>query len=203
MLTRRQRSRPFKSVLTNYLSMSARIQKTHAANVRAKQEAEEWMRKHEKSDVWKTYCASDRGATRRLLASLRGAGPKGRIAAGLLKAMKASSRAKKYRGGYRHDNGDVTEFSKYSYRRKQAGLKEVCLQLELDPCGMTWGWGTDSKNAEAPHVLYIDLPQGQVAFHSTKRYAGPNYSGKKSAKHSERRVISFCHDVFESLTTDT
>lgn len=40
---------------------------------------------------------------------------------------------------------------------------------------LTWGWGTDPESIP-PHVLYVDLPTGQVSFHMEMRGDGPHYN---------------------------
>ena len=57
-----------------------------------------------------------------------------------------------------------------AYCRKGEFLKRLARLLEHDDCGMAWGWGLDLKQHKANHVLYIDLPQGQVSLHSVQRF---------------------------------
>lgn len=47
-------------------------------------------------------------------------------------------------------------------------------------------------------VLYVDLPGGQVSFHSAERYAGSDYTGEWDGKHlSAERIIRFAQDVID------
>lgn len=69
---------------------------------------------------------------------------------------------------------------------------------------MTWGWKQDPKEDRAKHVLYIDLPQGQVSFHATKRYRGPDYDGEWDGEHkSEERIIAFCDSVLAGSKSES
>jgi hypothetical protein len=80
--------------------------------------------------------------------------------------------------------------------RKGKSLSGLCNLLQADACGLTWGWAYDGKQEVAKCVLYIDFPNGQVSFHSTDRFAGPNYPGEWDEEHtSEERILSFCDGV--------
>ena len=60
------------------------------------------------------------------------------------------------------------------------------------------GWGRDEAQTFNKWVLYVDLPEGQVSFHSPERYEGPDYPGQWDGRRlSEERIISFCQRVFE------
>lgn len=146
--------------------------------------------------VHRVFYGSDKVATRRFCAGLQSTGHAGCIAAALFHAQKSSSRAKKYRGGIPTGPGRRVSYSKLAYQRKGNFLEKLASLLSEDNCGMVWGWGVDPNDRHASHVLYIDLPQGQVSFHSTQRFAGPDYpaqwDGKKASEH---RVLAFCHAV--------
>jgi hypothetical protein len=110
------------------------------------------------------YEGSDAAATRGLFKDLKSCGPDGLLAIELFRACKASERAKVYRGkGYRDK----------SYERKQQAMDVLCKVLS----GSTyeWGWGIDDKQPVHYHVLYVDIPTGQVSFHSGTRSEGPDY----------------------------
>lgn len=63
---------------------------------------------------------------------------------------------------------------------------------------MNWGWGRDPAQPFAKHVLYVDLPLGQVSFHSESRYVGPDYGGEWDGdRASEGRVVQFCDVVMK------
>jgi len=148
------------------------------------------------SEAAAIYCGSNGGATRSFCSGLEKNSQLGRIAAELFRTQKASSRAKRYRGGIKHRNGGRTSYRDLAYQRKELCLERLCDLLVADDCGMCWGWSQDPKQLDAPHVLYVNLPQGQVSFHSPERYAGPAYtlewdgSGK-----SERRIIELCDSI--------
>lgn len=120
------------------------------------------------ADVMKIYDGSDGQATGALYARLEQLGPAGAIAVNLFRAQKASARAKVYRGGgYRGK----------AYDKKQWSMDNVAAILEQhsQACGLRWGWGVDQLQDFHKIVLYVDLPTGQVSFHTAQRGAGPDY----------------------------
>jgi len=142
------------------------------------------------------YHGSNSGATHSFYSRLEKKGSIGLIAAHLMRVQKSSRRAKVYRGGITHHDGQRTSFRKLAYGRKDQCLLWLCNELTEDGCGLTWGWKQDSKEEFAKHVLYIDLPQGQVSFQSTEKYRGPEYRGEWDGKlKSEERIIAFCDSV--------
>lgn len=120
------------------------------------------------------YMGSDGEATKALYAELDSLGPTGVIALNLFRAQKNSERAKVYRGGIRGQGS----FKDMAYGRKQYALDKLCevLTQHAEGCGLAWGWGVDPKQEHHRHVLYVDLPTGQVSFHTDKRGTGPGYS---------------------------
>lgn len=146
--------------------------------------------------VHSVYYGSKATATRQFCKELKEQGQIGELAAALFHAQKSSSRAKKYRGGIECE-GRTVPYRKLAYDRKSNFLERLANLLAQDACGMTWGWGLDAQQSGAEHVLYVDLPHGQVTFHSTKRFVGPDYPGKWDGKRaSESRVIEFCDWVW-------
>jgi hypothetical protein len=136
------------------------------------------------------YYGSDAVASRRVCRDLERLGPHGRLAASLYRAQKASARAKVYRSGPRGRRGS---YRALAYERKGQHLEAVVALLEAEPCGLQWGWGRDDTQVVARWVLYVDLPVGQVSFHSTRRFAGPDYLGTWDGQLvSEERVVRFC-----------
>lgn len=122
-------------------------------------------------EIVRVYQGSDGDATRALHARLEALGPLGRIGAYLVRAQKASERAKVYRGrGFRTS----------AYDRKDWALGELCAVLEAHAAdaGMAWGWGEDPAQPVHKHVLYVELPTGQVSFHTGERRTGPVYEGQ-------------------------
>ncbi len=126
--------------------------------------------------------------TRAYYAEMNERGLMGQLAVALFRAQKRSTAAKKYRGGgYRRDAYDVKNWS----------LFEVCRILSQGGHEIEWGWGHDDKTPGFEHVLYVELPQGQVSFHSGNRMEGPDYEkpwdGQKGM--SVKRILAFCDSV--------
>jgi hypothetical protein len=106
-------------------------------------------------------------------------------------SITADSRAKVYRGAVRGRGS----FREMAYDRKQDALINFCDLLE--PTAYIWGWGIDDKQQLHKHVLYVDLPTGQVSFHSSERGAGPDYSKPWDGKHGQcpRRVCEWIESI--------
>lgn len=121
------------------------------------------------------YRGSDGDATKALYTRLERLGEFGAIAINLFRAQKASERAKAYRGG-----DGKGRFRDQAYDRKQWSVDNLCLALSVAAhrVGLSWGWGEDPNQPFHNQVLYIDLPTGQVSFHSAVRGRGPSYDGK-------------------------
>lgn len=119
------------------------------------------------ADVFRIYQGSDGEATKALYARLEKLGPKGIVAVNLFRACKASERAKVYRRGYKS----------VAYEKKQWSMDNLCKALREHAVflGMPWGWGLDPKQEFHRHVLYIELPTGQVSFHTAVQGDGPIY----------------------------
>jgi hypothetical protein len=136
---------------------------------------------------------NDGAVTKRYYAELSALGPIGLCAINLFRAQKCSARAKKYRGG--NDRGS---YSSQAYERKNWSLGQLVqiLGKHGDYLGIKFGWGRDEKQTYNPWVVYIDLPNGQVSFHSQKRFGGPDYPGEWDQQHaSEDRIMAFCDVV--------
>lgn len=115
----------------------------------------------------------------------------GLIAVNLFRAQKCSTRAKLYRGG---------GYRGMAYERKEFSLRELGRALS----GQTeigFGWKRDPKTIhglDPMWVMYVDLPNGQVSFHSPTRFEGPDYAGEwDGMRASERRILEFCDAVME------
>lgn len=100
-------------------------------------------------------------------------GARGEIAINLFRAHKSSSRAKVYRGGERGRGS----FRSMAYERKQWSLDNLstALSAHAEEIGLSWGWAEDRTQPFHRYVLYVELPTGQVSFHSAVRGAGPDY----------------------------
>jgi len=142
--------------------------------------------------AWEAYKGSDAEVTRALYRDLASLGPQGMIALNLFRAQKSSERAKKYRGGIR-GKGSYREMA---YSRKNWSLEQLCMCLKANPV-FTYGWKKDPGNEFYPWVLYVDLPTGQVSFHSFIRGEGPDYPGNWDHEKgmSPQRIISFCDSL--------
>lgn len=126
--------------------------------------------------VLRVYNGSNGEATKALYADLDALGAAGRVAVNLLRACKASERAKTYRGGVRGRGS----YRGMAYQKKEWSLNNLCKELtdSAAACGLCWGWGVDDKQAVHRHVLYVDLPTGQASFHTGGRGEGPAYGGE-------------------------
>jgi hypothetical protein len=122
------------------------------------------------SEIHAIYEASDGPATRTLFSFLKRHGINGQLAIALFRACKSSERAKVYRGGVRGRGS----FREMAYDRKQQAMDNLCEVLSTSMC--SWGWGIDNEQPVHKDVLYVELPTGQVSFHSGRRGTGPDYS---------------------------
>lgn len=128
----------------------------------------------------RAYYGSSREMTTMLYQHLSTLGPAGELAVNLMRAAKTSERAKKYRGG---DRGG--SYRRQSYGTKQWALGNICRVLVADYISANvtvWGWGVDQalfQNGDPHyHVLYVEIPTGQVSFHTDQRGDGPDYTGE-------------------------
>lgn len=137
-------------------------------------------------EVAAVYDGSDGEATRRLYARLETLGIAGFVAMNLFRACKASQRAKVYR---RRHKG-----SAYGKKEWSMGLLCTALTNRGAAAGIDrWGWGHDGKAVGYEHVLYVELPTGQVSFHTGARGTGPDYAGEwDGCKASGGRIVQWC-----------
>lgn len=147
------------------------------------------------------YRGSDGEATKTYYRALmeRGGGA-GMIAVNLFRAQKASARAKVYRGGV----AGKGSFRGMAYDKKQWSIDQLCDVLRMDGAalGLRFGWKRDPGTlfgGQESWVLYVDLPQGQVSFHSPVRGDGPDYSAEFDGERgmSELRILQFCDAVMD------
>lgn len=143
-------------------------------------------------EIVRVYQGSDGAATRALHARLEELGGAGRIGAFLLRAQKASERAKVYRGG---------GYRAAAYERKDWALGELVAVLAAHggDAGVGYGWGEDPAQPVHKHVLYVDLPTGQVSFHTGARHDGPDYAGAWDGRpgQSPDRILRWCARLVE------
>lgn len=115
-------------------------------------------------------------------------GKTGIIAMNLFRASKTSARAKVYRGG---------RFRGASYDVKNYSIDQLCDALEGS--GFRWGWKRDENTPGYEWVLYVDIPSGQVSYHSRSRGKGPDYPSDWDKTHeSTDRVLTFCDSILQS-----
>ena len=127
------------------------------------------------ASIYGIYRGSDGQATRKLYDQLELIGPAGVVAVNLFRACKTSGRAKNYRGG-----NAAGSYRRQAYDRKHWSLGNLCRVLvrESEALGIEWGWAFDAEAVGFEHVLYVDLPTGQVSFHTDQRLDGHDYEGK-------------------------
>lgn len=142
--------------------------------------------------VISVYQGSDGEATKALYSRLERFGAVGFIAVNLFRAQKNSERAKVYRGG---------GYRGMAYQRKSWAMDNLASALleHGTKCGIEWGWGEDPEQAYHRFVLYVELPNGQVSFHTDKRGAGPDapkpFCGVRGV--SAQRICWFAAKVLE------
>ncbi len=125
------------------------------------------------ADILRVYMGSDGEATRALYRRLESLGPAGVVATNLFRACKCSERAKVYRGGgYR---GAAYDRKQWSMDNLARALSEHGEALGIAP-GTGWGWGEDAAQPHHRWVLYVEIPTGQVSFHTAARGDGPAYA---------------------------
>ncbi len=150
------------------------------------------------TEVLRIYQGSDGESTKALYTRLERLGCIDAIATNLFRAQKASERAKAYRG---------RRYKDAAYDKKQWSIDNLCAALieHAEAAGLTWGWGGDDKQPVHRHVVYIDLPTGQVSFHSPMRGAGPDYRGQWDGMpgQSPDRILRWIGRVLESSRLPT
>lgn len=131
---------------------------------------------HQLNRVVAVYDGSDGEKTKQLYQTLDALGPAGIVATNLFRASKNSHRAKQYRGGNREGS-----YSSQAYERKDWSIGNLCevLAVHGPSLKIVFGWGVDAKKNDGPHsaVFYVDLPTGQVSFHTARRSERPVYPG--------------------------
>lgn len=120
------------------------------------------------ADVLSTYNGSNGEATKALYARLEKLGPAGVVAVNLFRACKASERAKVYRG--RSYRGAAYDKKEWSMGNLCTALREHAVSLYIP-----WGWGYDPEQPVFRWVLYVEIPTGQVSFHTLNSGDGPKY----------------------------
>lgn len=152
-------------------------------------------------DIMQVYKGSDGNATSTMYGriALR-FGDRGQVAINLFRACKTSERAKRYSRRYKGA----------AYDTKNWSLAQVCKHLAThgQALGIGWGWAVDVAAAERDdpfrHVLYVDIPTGQVSFHSRERGDGPDYrrdwDGQRGL--APERICRWVAKLFEEEKTN-
>lgn len=147
--------------------------------------------------ILETYNGSDGDKTKALYADLDRCGPAGNVAMNLFRACKCSARAKVYRGGIRGKGS----YKSMAYDRKQWSIDNLAKALVQhgDALGIRWGWAVDPQQAMHKDVLYVELPTGQVSFHTAPRGPGPDYPGQWDGIRGQApdRISKFCASVIQ------
>lgn len=127
--------------------------------------------------ILEIYRGSNGDATMALYQHLKTLGWEGSLAVDLFRACKASERAKLYRGGERGRGS----YRRMAYDKKTWAIENLSKAL-MATGGITWGWGIDAALKERGdphhHVIYVELPTGQISFHTGTRNEGPDYPGE-------------------------
>lgn len=146
------------------------------------------------------YDGSSGEATLALYRRLEAVGPIGIVAMNLFRAHKASARAKAYRGG---DNKG--SWKSQAYQKKQWSLDNLAKALDQNAgvIGLTWGWGVDEAQEIHQCVLFVDLPTGQVSFHTAPRGPGPDYPGvwDGAVRQGQNRICRWVERLFQDAKT--
>jgi hypothetical protein len=124
------------------------------------------------------YRGSDGSATKALYEKLSSRGAIGDIALTLFRACKCSDPAKAYRRGRGYKTA--------AYERKDWSIGNLAQVLHAQDAAqlldLKWGWALDDdlrdRGDPHHHIIYVELPAGQVSFHNDQRYAGPDFSGQ-------------------------
>jgi hypothetical protein len=105
-----------------------------------------------------------------------------------------------YRGGVRGQGS----FKGMAYDRKEWAIGNLgkILDAHAQACGIRWGWGVDREQTFHNIVLYVDLPTGQVSFHTARRGLGPEYAGKWDGMREAgaARICEWCARLLERIT---
>lgn len=141
-------------------------------------------------NIMRVFEGSDGAETSKMYAELSGLGPRGLIAVDLFRAQKNSSKAKVYRGRGTRGAYDVKQWA--------MGNLVDALTLHGVALDIPWGWGEDKGQEHHRWVLYIDLPTGQISFHTGERGAGPDYPGTFDGRlgASPSRICSWVAQIY-------
>lgn len=177
-------------------------------------------------NVREIFHGSDGEATKLLYAELEKRGPIGTIALNLFRAQKASTRAKVYRRKFKGAAYDKKNWSLRNlcdalikaealpmnarelsaesidhWRDWAEGNRKIrtCFVSDppmKEPVALVWGWKADPAAEYHRSVLYVELPTGQVSFHSATPLTNHRYHGEWDGQHvSAERIIRYVDHV--------
>ena len=149
-------------------------------------------------EVAAVYNGSNGDLTLDLYRRLNALGPIGNIAVNVFRAQKASERAKVYRGG----TGGQS-YRSMAYEKKRWSMTTLCEALtKHSALGIRWGWAVDPNQEVHRHILYVDLPTGQVSWHTDQRAAGPDYPGEwdRAVGSAPNRICAWVAQFLEGET---
>jgi hypothetical protein len=151
------------------------------------------------ADIIRIYQGSNGDATKALYAELEQLGPIGLIGVNLFRACKCSERAKAYRKGPGHKTA--------AYDRKDWSIGNLARALQANQVlGLKWGWALDEelrgRGDPHHHIIYIELPTGQVSFHTGQRHDGPDFAGQWDGARgvAPNRICRFVARLFKAET---
>lgn len=155
------------------------------------------MKRYTYMDAMTVYTGSNGDATRELYASLTELGPIGLVALNLFRAHKTSARAKVYRGG----NGRGS-YRQQSYETKAWSLNNLAAVLDRHAMDLDiiWGWQEDTAQPTHKWILYVEIPTGQVSFHTGERGKGPGYNRPWDGvrRQGSNRICSWIGRLFKT-----
>lgn len=149
-------------------------------------------------EVAAVYNGSDGDATIALYQRLNALGPIGNVAVNVFRAQKASERAKVYRGG----RGGQS-YRAMAYEKKRWSMETLCEALTKHrSLGLVWGWAVDPNQEVHRHILYVELPTGQVSWHTDQRASGPDYAGAwdQAVGTAPHRICAWLAQILEGET---
>jgi hypothetical protein len=82
-----------------------------------------------------------------------------------------------------------------AYEKKEWSMEQLC--AALNESDIDHGWAVDETQEVHRHVLYVELPTGQVSFHTEKRLLGPEFSGRWDGIRdvASERIVSFANSI--------
>ena len=144
------------------------------------------------SRTLKAFSSSDGSFVTSLTADLCRRGASGAVACTLFRAFNNSQRAKKVR---RRSYGKSRN---ERYSQKNESLTNLSSAIEAFRPDLVWGWKKDYSTPGFEWVIYVELPTGQVSFHSRNRGNGPDYAGDWDGERATReRIAEWCGQLLQ------